>query len=93
MCSDAQFSMREPGASTREEQAFEMSEPASPDGGEGCAEPAPASEPGIGRAVGVCLGVARAWGESLIRLLRHGRKDRANFRKNALSHARRQPAD
>ena len=93
MCSDAQLWMTEERAHTCEGEAPEFLASASHVDGDDSTEPAPASRPGIGRALGACLDVARAWGQGLIRLLRQGRKDRAKFRKNALSHARRQPAD
>ena len=92
MCSDVQLWMTKSGANTSEEKAPEVLEFASPVGGDNRAELIPVSEPGIGR-VAAYLYDALAWGRSLIRLLRQGRKDGANFRKNALSHARRQPAD
>lgn len=92
MCSDAQLWMTEVKAPTYEEKAPEFIESASTVVTDDSAERAPASEPGIGR-VAAYLYAALAWGRSLIRLLRQGRKDGANFRKNALSHARRQPAD
>lgn len=95
MCSDAQHWMtEEPAAHTCEGKSLEVLALASVVVGDDRPEPSSVSESRIGRGVRAGLQLlARALGARLMNLLRQGRKGRAHFRENALSHPRRESVD